>query len=112
MKLTDEIWKILEPAAKIGDKASREDIETALQKGTYQLFQKNKSAAVTAPIKNSLRVGLAGGDLNDLIEIEKEIDEFARSRYFNCIDILGREGWEKVLPGYKKKAVLLRKDIK
>ena len=43
MKLTDEIWKILEPAAKIGDKASIEDIETALQKGTYQLFQKNKS---------------------------------------------------------------------
>ena len=112
MKLTDEIWQILEPAAKIGDKASREDIETALEKGQYQLFQKNKSAAVTAPIKNSLRVGLAGGDLKDLIEIEKDIEEFARSRYFNCIDILGREGWEKVLPGYEKKAVLLRKDIK
>ena len=111
MKLTDEIWKILEPAAKIGDKASREDIE-GLQKGEFQLFQKNKSAAVTAPIKNSLRVGLAGGDLKDLIEIEKDIEEFARSRYFNCIDILGREGWEKVFPDYKKKAVLLRKDIR
>ena len=57
MKLTDEIWNILEPAAKIGDKATREDIEVALEKGQYQLFQKNKSAAITAPIKNSLRVG-------------------------------------------------------
>ena len=35
MKLTDEIWNILEPAAKIGDKATREDIEVALEKGQY-----------------------------------------------------------------------------
>tara|TARA_R100000988_G_scaffold91353_1_gene55137 strand:+ start:934 stop:1272 length:339 start_codon:yes stop_codon:yes gene_type:complete len=112
VKLTDEIWKVLEPAAKIGDKASREDIEKGLQKGEFQLFQKNNSAAVTATIKNSLRIGLAGGDLKDLIDIEKNIEKYARDRYFNCIDILGREGWEKTLPGYKKKAVLLRKEIK
>ena len=51
MKLTDEIWEVLEPAAKIGDKASREDIEKGLEKGEFQLFQRNKSAAVTASIK-------------------------------------------------------------
>ena len=112
MKLTDEIWEVLEPAAKIGDKATREDIEAGLQKGEYQLFQRNKSAAITATIKNSLRVGLAGGDLEDLIEIEKAIESYARSRYYNCIDILGREGWERTLEGYKKKAVLLRKELR
>ena len=112
MKLTDEIWEVLEPAAKIGDKASREDIEKGLEKGEFQLFQRNKSAAVTATIKNTLRIGLAGGDLKDLIEIEKAIVEYAKSRYYNCIDILGRDGWERALPGYEKKAVLLRKELK
>tara|TARA_R100000988_G_C3926668_1_gene129396 strand:+ start:270 stop:608 length:339 start_codon:yes stop_codon:yes gene_type:complete len=112
MKLTDKIWEVLEPAAKIGDKATREDIEKGLEKGEFQLFQKNNSAAVTASIKNTLRIGLAGGNLKDLIEIEKNIIEYAKSRYFNCVDILGREGWEKTLPGYEKKAVLLRKELK
>jgi len=112
MMLTDEIWDVLEPAAKIGDKATREDIEAGLQKGEYHLFTKNKSAAVTAAIKNSLRVGLAGGNLEDLKDIEQDIVQYAKERYFNCIDILGREGWEKAFTGYEKKAVLLRKVIK
>ena len=112
MVLSDEIWAVLKPAAEIGDFATREDIEERLATGEFKLWIKNKSAAVTNKINNTLRIGLAGGDLKDLIEIEKDIEEFARSRYFNCIDILGREGWEKVFPDYKKKAVLLRKDIR
>ena len=67
---------------------------------------------MTASIKNTLRIGLAGGDIKDLIEIEKAIIKFAKSRYYNCVDILGRGGWERALPGYEKKAVLLRKEIK
>ena len=47
-----------------------------------------------------------------MAEIEKAIVEYAKSRYYNCIDILGRGGWEKVLPDYEKKAVLLRKELK
>ena len=112
MKLTDEIWDLLEPAAKIGDKATREDIENGLKKGEFQLFINKKSAAITASIKNTLRIGLAGGNLKDLVELEKTIVEFARSRYYNYVDILGRGGWEKTLPGYEKKAVLLRKELK
>ena len=71
MKLTDEIWDLLEPAAKIGDKATREDIENGLKKGEFQLFINKKSAAITASIKNTLRIGLAGGNLKDLVELEK-----------------------------------------
>ena len=44
-------------------------------------------------------------------EIAKDIEDFARKRHFNAIDILGREGWQKVLPGFKKQSVLLRKEI-
>ena len=31
--------------------------------------------------------------------------------WFSHVDILGRCGWEKVLPDYKKQAVLLRRKI-
>ena len=44
-------------------------------------------------------------------EIAKDIEDFARQRHYNAIDILGREGWERALDGYDRQAVLLRKKI-
>ena len=111
MVLSDEIWAVLKPAAEIGDFATRQDIEDRLATGEFKLWIRNKSAAVTNKINNTLRIGLAGGDLEDLIEIEKEIYDYAKSMWFSHVDILGRCGWEKVLPDYKKQAVLLRRKI-
>ena len=50
--------------------------------------------------------------MDDVKDIVVDIEEFAKKRHFNAVDILGREGWHRVLPGFKKKAVLLRKEIK
>ena len=50
--------------------------------------------------------------MEDMKEIFVNIEDFARSRHFNAIDILGREGWLKILPGFKKQCTLMRKEIK
>lgn len=112
MFITDKIWSHLYPAVKdTHDDLKREDFEKGIQDGNYKLFTNNKSSALTASYNSILRVGLAGGDLESLKEIEKKIEKYAKKRNYKYIDILGRKGWEKVLDGYNKKAVLLRKEI-
>lgn len=34
-----------------------------------------------------------------------------KKKKYKYVDILGRMGWEKALKGYKKQAVLLRKEV-
>ena len=111
MYITDHLWKILEPACKIGDNASREEIERGLSMGMFKMFKTKNSVAITADHRGTLRVGLAGGNIKELINIEKDIIKYAKEKKYKCVDILGRIGWEKSLKGYKKKAVLLRKEI-
>ena len=76
-----------------------EDILRSLVSGEYHLFTADKSALVTSlqsfPRKSVLHVFLAGGDLLELEELYKEVEQFAH--YMNCsaITLLGRFGWKK-----------------
>ena len=111
MFITDKIWKLLEPASAIGDTITREEIEQGLKIGMYKMFNNEDSVAITADHRGVLRIGIAGGNINSLIKIEKDIIKYAKEKKYKCVDILGRIGWEKELEGYKRKAVLLRKEI-
>ena len=111
MILTDRVWKLLEPATAIADNISKEQIEKGLDDGTYQIFMDEKSVVITADYVDTLRIGLAGGELNSLKNLEKKIIKYAKEKKYKCVDNLGRMGWEKSLKGYKKQAVLLRKEI-
>ena len=58
-----------------------------------------------------MRIGVGGGKLSTIQELTKKIEKYAKKRNYKYIDILGRKGWERVLEGYNKKAVLLRKEL-
>ena len=109
--LTDKVWKLLEPATSIGENLTKENIEKGIDDGTYQIFMDEQSVVITADYEDALRIGLAGGELNSLKSLEKKIIKYAKEKKYKCVDILGRIGWEKELEGYKRKAVLLRKEI-
>jgi hypothetical protein len=109
--ISDQTWRFLEPSTKNFESVTREEVETALQNGDFSLFESPRSAAVTCSYGESLRIGLAGGNLEELKEIEKEICSFAKSREFRFIEIIGRPGWERELTDYKRTAVLLKKEL-
>ena len=111
MFITDKIWKILEPAIESTYEVTRKQLEKMIESGEYQLFKKDNSAIITAHHGQVLRIGVGGGNLVTIKEITKRIEKYAKKRKYKYIDILGRKGWEKVLDGYNKKAVLLRKEI-
>ena len=109
--LDDNVWGWLQPATVAFENVSRSEVENGIASGDFQLFISEHSAAVTCAFGKSLRIGLAGGDLDELLDIEQDICDYALSHDFDSIEIIGRPGWERVLQGYRRTAVLLRKEL-
>ena len=107
----DSAWPLLERAVQMGDGIQKEEVRQALHTGEFSFFSRENSAAIVAADGDTLRIGLAGGDIYELLEIETEIEIYARSEGFERLEIMGRPGWERVLEGYEKVAVLLRKEL-
>jgi hypothetical protein len=109
--MSDYVWELLASATEAFEDVGREEVEQGLDEGTFTLFEGLESAAVTCAFGDSLRIGLAGGNLTELKQIEEEICDFAKARNFRFVEIIGRPGWERELPDYKRTAVLLRKEL-
>ena len=107
----ENIWDVLKEAAKIGDGLKMEEAYEGLQSGLFRLWVYGGSAALTAEEGSTLRIGLAAGDMGDMFVIEERIINYARDNGFTSVEIVGRPGWERVLTGYDRVAVVLRKTI-
>ena len=59
-----------------------------------------------------LHFWLAGGDLDELMEIERDIEKAAHENGIVRVSIIGRRGWRAKLDGFKEAGVILVKEIK
>lgn len=111
MIISDKMWEVLKSSTEAYENISREDVESGLLSGDFMLFTAPQSLAVTCAYGDALRVGLAGGDLEELMEIERDICSYAKQNDFSSVEIIGRPGWERALGGYKRVAVIMRKGL-
>jgi predicted ThiF/HesA family dinucleotide-utilizing enzyme len=112
MYITDKIWEQLFPTIEKGQEfITREDLEKGIKNNTYQLFKDDNCSLVTASHLDILRIGIAGGNLQSIIKITEKVEKYAKKRNYKNIEIVGRAGWEKLLNGYKKQEVILRKEL-
>ena len=78
------------------------------------LFVGEKSAVVTQemilPVGRQLHFWLAGGDLDELVEIEADVEAAAREKGIKRFSIVGRKGWRNKLPGYREAGIILTKE--
>jgi len=92
------------------------DILHGVQQGFFQFFPLEKSAIVTEiidyPKITSCRFFLAGGDLIELRDAERQVCEWAKTVGCRRVEIAGRPGWERALQGYDKAAVWLSKELR
>ena len=112
MIVSDEVWAILAPSTEPYEDISRDDLESGLSSGQFVMFKSERSVAISCSYGSALRVGLAGGDLDELLDMEKTICSYARENGFTSVEIIGRPGWERVLQGYNRIAVLLKKELR
>lgn len=93
------------------------DVVDYLLSGRVHLWPGTKAAVVTCihelPQGKSCTIWLAGGDLDECLEIEKTITEYAREQGCKVVEIHGRAGWARVLKdrGYQAPKVSLCKRI-
>ena len=79
------------------------DIWDGIVTGNFQLWPGEKSAVVTElqifPGKKVMHIFLAGGDLDELLEMERSVRAFAVTIGCNSMSISGRRGWVKIFKG-------------
>lgn len=92
------------------------DIYQLLLNKEAALFVGERSAVVTQeitlPVGRQLHFWLAGGDLEELVEIEADVEAAARQVGIKRFSIVGRKGWRNKLPGYREAGVILTKESK
>ena len=105
--------------AKSGNEYTVDDVLQEVEHSHAIFFPVKNGAAIFKvalyPQRRLLRIWLYGGKTEtgraNLDAIMEAADHFAAEHECDGIELVGRKGWEKVLNGYNKKAVLLRKEI-
>ena len=111
-RCADYIVSALEYA---GHSHTLQDVWQAITNKQAAFFPLEKSAIVVEivdyPQRATCRIWLAGGDMEELIEAEKSICDWARGLGCDSMEIIGRKGWERQLRDYKPTATVLVKDL-
>ena len=98
-----------------GHSHTLQDVWQAVTNKRAAFFPLEKSAIVVEivdyPQRATCRIWLAGGDMEELIEAEKNVCEWARELGCDSMEIIGRRGWERQLRDYKPTATVLVKDL-
>jgi hypothetical protein len=70
------------------------------------------SEIIDHPRKRIMNWALAGGKLDDMLRFEQAMSIFALRAGCHEAHVQGRAGWERVLPGYSRSSVWLRKTLR
>lgn len=98
-----------------GHSHTLQDVWQAISHRQAAFFPYEKSAIVVEivdyPQRATCRIWLAGGDMDELLEAEKQVCEWAKTQGCTSMEIIGRKGWERVLKDYNPTATVLTKDM-
>jgi len=93
-----------------------EDVVERINSGEFQFWRSESSCVVTTidifPRIKQLTVIIGAGDLKEINDhIRPMIEEWARGIGCDTMLIMGRPGWQRVLEGYRRTAVVLEKKL-
>lgn len=93
------------------------DIKAGVHSLRYQFWNAERGCAVTEivdfPRKRVLHVFLAGGDLDQILDMESSAVEFAKKHGCEGMTLAGRKGWTRALKDYnwKEAFTVLAKEL-
>jgi hypothetical protein len=110
-------WPHLKKALRLtGGTHTKRDIFDGVAVGDFQLWPGRRSAALTEVIKypqmRAVRIFLAGGQLDELKKVERNITAWAKEIDATRIEIAGRRGWLRSLDDYQETCTWMHKEIK
>lgn len=93
------------------------DIWKGIVDGRFFFWPGKESAIITDievyPQRRVMHIFLAGGDLDELLEMEKSVEAFARDIHCNSLSISGRRGWLRVFKddGWQEVCTTIAKEL-
>lgn len=114
-----EAWSLalsyLEPSIEMSGTHWPADVLDTLASGATQLWLGERSALVTEiivyPRLKACLVWLAGGDLTEVVEIQRDIAEGAQQRGCSRLEVKGRLGWLRTEAGIRSIGSYLVRDL-
>jgi hypothetical protein len=93
-----------------------DNVWEAIESGNCVIWPTDNSVSIVEIVVHptgirTLNGWLSGGDLEELKWTEKAVTRYAKDNGFYALTILGRDGWGRVLEGYRKGVMLFVKDI-
>lgn len=94
-----------------------EDVARSIMEGRMQLWPATRGCAVTEivvyPRKSVLHVFLAGGEMDQIIDMIDSAVEWGKMQGCSSMTIAGRKGWQRVLEryGYEPVMTVLEKEF-
>jgi hypothetical protein len=113
----DRCWPWLEAARDYGGYThTKEQVWEAIEDGRAQFWPLPNAAIMTTVDEHptgfkELQQWLAGGDLNEILQCEPLICQWAKEIGCNRASIVGRRGWKKFLPEYRELATVFAKEL-
>ncbi len=122
ISLDDEFWTVwrrvkplLVKALERSNEYSVADVLHFAHTGDWQLWYGPNSVAFTRianyPQHTVLIIILAAGELEEIMDLEPQVAEWGRDMGCKYVEIYGRRGWARALPGYEEQSVILRKAL-
>lgn len=112
LRLREHVHAALEHA---GGSHSERDVLDEIGRGGAQFWPGEKSVIVSKivdyPRHAAVRFWLAGGDLDELTDMQDRVIEWARQFNVDRAEIIGRRGWLKGLDGYREVATVMEKEL-
>lgn len=93
------------------------DIWNGIVNGSFQFWPGERSAVVTEiqifPQRKIMHIFLAGGDLDELLEMENSVRAYAETIGCNSMSISGRRGWVRIFEsqGWKEVSTTVAKEL-
>lgn len=94
-----------------------DDIWNGVVRGDFQFWPGDKSAVITEiqiyPQTKVMHIFLAGGDLEELLQMEKSVRAYAQTIGCNSMSISGRRGWLRIFErdGWKEVCTTIAKEL-
>jgi len=109
--LKDQVQKALDY-----DKAfDFSDINKLVEKGKLKIFQNKDGVLITHlvpyPKKKILSILLGAGTLDKVLSLVPKVEDYAKENGCTELIFAGRKGWEKVLPDWKFKNIMMKKSL-
>lgn len=111
------LWRRIKPliqkALDRADEYTIGDVLHFLHTDRWQAWYTPNSVACTRiaeyPEHRTCVIVLAAGELEEVRAAEPQIVAYAQDMGCKYVEIFGRKGWERVLPGYSEQFTVLRK---